>query len=650
MAINEVSLVRGVRRLVLRCGSVDVSRYALITAMILALPALTPFQQGNAASEPPSRIVILNPGDPYMPAVLALDQALREAVRARHAGRVEFYSETLDVHRFPRRDLEQGMRALLHEKYDEIEIDVVVAVDGTPLDFAERYGNEIWPGAPIVFHSVPLSFLENRRLGPRTTGSVVRYELEIENLVRFALQVRPGTRRIVLVAGSGDFDRRLVSLAGPTLETLAQSHQVELLVDRSLADTQAELAELPPDATVLFLTMGQDGNGAPHISRDAMTALADASSAPIFSIFETYLDHGVVAGPMVSFAERGRRAGAVVARVLDGEEPAALGVQPAVPSGCIADWRELRRWNIDESLLPDDCDVRFREETVWERYWWQITVAGVVILAQAALIAALLAARYRQRRAELAVQRLRVELTHAGRLATMGEITANVAHEVRQPLSAIFSNAEAAEMLLEAGPENLDEVRGILADIRKDDERANEIIKRLRALLGKQEVHTEPIDLNSTIDEVVLVLESEARARRVQIVRRFDQSLPPAQGDRVHVQQVVLNLLVNAMDAMADLPPGRRRVTVRTALHDDAHAEVAVADRGRGVAPDDLPRLFESFYTTKEHGMGIGLSISRTIIEALGGRIWADAGSTGGATFRFTLPVVGSPPGDVAAR
>lgn len=636
--------MRAVRQKELRARSDIVARHALCAAVILALSALSPLQQGTAVVEPPSRIVILNPGDPYMPAVLALDQALREAVRARHGGRVEFYSETLDVHRFPRRDMEQGMRALLQEKYDEIEIDVVVAVDGTPLDFAERYGSEIWPGAPIVFHSVPLSLLENRRLGPRTTGSVVRYELEIENLVRFVLQVRPDTRRIVLVAGSGDFDRRLVSLAGPTLETLAQSHQVELLVDRSLADTQAEVAELPPDATVLFLTMGQDGNGAPHISRDVMSALAEASSAPIFSIFETYLDHGVVAGPMVSFAERGRRAGAVVARVLDGEEPAALGVQPAVPSGCIADWRELRRWNIDASLLPDDCDLRFREETVWERYWWQITVAGIVILVQAALIVALLVARRRQRRAELAVQQLRVELAHAGRLATLGEITANVAHEVRQPLSAIYSNAEAGEMLLEAGKENFDEVRRILADIRKDDERANEIIKRLRSLLGKQDVHTEPLDLNATIDEVLLVLEAEARARRVQIVRRFDRSLPPVQGDRVHAQQVVLNLLVNAMDAMGDLPPGRRQVTVRTALHDGGHAQVSVADRGHGVAPDDLPRLFDSFYTTKRHGMGIGLSISRTIIEALGGKIWADAGSTGGATFRFTLPLVESPP------
>jgi PAS domain S-box-containing protein len=231
----------------------------------------------------------------------------------------------------------------------------------------------------------------------------------------------------------------------------------------------------------------------------------------------------------------------------------------------------------------------------------------------------------------------REELAHASRLALVGELTASIAHEINQPLGAILSNADAAEMLLESSPPALDQVREILGDIRRDDQRASEVIRRLRALLRKRAMEHQPLDLKEVCSDVVQLVRAEARRRGVTVEFAPAGSLPLVRGDKVHLQQVLLNLVFNGMEAMADVP-GEKRVTVHAALKEEGCAEVAVSDTGPGIPPHRLPRLFDPFFSTKKEGMGLGLSIARSLIEAHGGTIWAENNPDGGATFGFTLP------------
>jgi PAS domain S-box-containing protein len=246
-----------------------------------------------------------------------------------------------------------------------------------------------------------------------------------------------------------------------------------------------------------------------------------------------------------------------------------------------------------------------------------------------------------RKQAEMERARQRNELAHASRLTMVGELTASIAHEINQPLGAILSNAETAEILLESKQPRLGEVQQILADIRRDDVRASEVIRHMRELLRKRELELKPTDLNAVASDVLRLADSEARRRGVEIEKQFVDTLPVVHGDIIYLQQVLLNLVLNGMEAMSESPASNRRLKMRTAYDGKGNVEVAVEDSGPGIPSDRLPRLFESFFTTKTHGMGLGLSIVRSIVEAHGGRIWAENNSSGGACFRFTLPVNG---------
>jgi PAS domain S-box-containing protein len=246
-----------------------------------------------------------------------------------------------------------------------------------------------------------------------------------------------------------------------------------------------------------------------------------------------------------------------------------------------------------------------------------------------------------RKQAEAETLRQRAELAHVARVSTMGELAASVAHELNQPLGAILANAEAADLFLNQSPPALDELRAILVDIRQDDERASEVIRRMRALLRKHELERLPLQINSVVEDVLQVVSGDAALRKIAIGAELAPGLPKILGDRVHLQQVLLNLMLNGMDAMAGEPRERRRLSIRTRSSADGLVELAVVDSGHGIEPEKLPHLFEAFYTTKPNGMGMGLSISRTIIEAHHGRIWAENNAGGGAVFRVALPGIG---------
>ncbi len=246
-----------------------------------------------------------------------------------------------------------------------------------------------------------------------------------------------------------------------------------------------------------------------------------------------------------------------------------------------------------------------------------------------------------RKRAESELQLQRQELSHLNRISAMGELAASLAHELKQPLTAILTNAQAAERFLAADATNPAEVREILQDIVNDDKRAAEVIGRMRQLVKKEEPEFVSFNVEAVIADVALLTHSDAILHNIRVSLAIDSGLPPIRRDRVELQQVLLNLLLNSFDAMMDTPANEREIQVRAKRDGQRFLRVSVRDRGVGLSRDTVNSIFEPFYSTKQNGLGMGLSISRSIIQAHGGQLWARNNSDCGATFSFTVPVEG---------
>ena len=576
-----------------------------------------------------------------------------------------------------------------------------------------------------------------------------------------ALQLQPDARKVVIVLGAAERDRLWGQRVRAAVAQLKTPVEVEYLSGLATAEVQRRVGAL--SRTTIVFTPGYflDGAGNVTIPRQSVEIIAAASSAPVYGPLDTYLGAGIVGGYVAPYEVQTKEAGAIVVSLLNGAKPTEIAPS-TIANVPMVDWRQLRRWGIDERLLPPDTVVRFREPTAWDKHRREISIGIAVLILQAALIAALfferrtrrrtasaleetqeqmnLAARAAglslwvwdaardkimatthswrhadprrqepiafkdvlaaahpadraelQRAAEVALAtgseldveyRLvepdggvrwiaargraemgkdrqlfgvaldvterkvaelrgfedRAALRHMTRVSMLGQLSASIAHQLNQPLAAILGNAEAAQKMLAKERVDLAELRAICDDIVADDTRAAEVIRRLGALYRRGDMKMEELDLNELIRETLDLLRAELLIRHVTPRTELAPALPPIEGGRVELQQVLLNLVLNAADAMRGIGVDYRRLAIRT---EAAGAEVRlyVVDNGTGILRGSLPKVFDAFWSTKPDGMGIGLAICQSIVAGHHGRISATNNAEGGATFCVTLPV-----------
>lgn len=581
-------------------------------------------------------VLVLYSNGRLLPANVEGDRGFREAIGPLDAAKLAPSYEFLDAPRFSGPAFETTFAAYLREKYAAQVPKVIVAVGQDALSFIVRNHDGLFPRIPVVHAGVGHSFV--RSLPPLPADIVgIPADFSFEKTIETALTWHPQARRLVIVTGASSRDRDLELQARSEVTRFARRVQVEFLAGLPTPEVLEALGELGSDAVVFTPGYFSDGDGRVFDPVQSVAAMAAASNAPLYGPFTTFIGVGIVGGSMPSFDAIGRQAGEIFNQLLAGADPSRLQLPEAVPQILHVDWRQLRRWGIDEAMLPSGTIVHFKQPTLLEAYRNEALVFSLVVVLQGALIVGLLIERRRRRAAEDAERAQRDELARASRLAMAGELTGSIAHEINQPLGAILSNADAAELMLESGGERHDELRNILADIRRDDLRASEVVRRLRSLLARHEVEHRPFDLGEAARDVESLLHAEAKERGVTFTMEVEPIPLPMIGDRVHMQQVLINLALNGMDAVADVSEDRRRVNVSVGKPGDDMA-VVVRDRGQGISPEHLPKLFEPFYSTKNGGMGLGLSIARSLVEAQGGRISVESDGSTGSVFTVKLP------------
>jgi signal transduction histidine kinase len=312
------------------------------------------------------------------------------------------------------------------------------------------------------------------------------------------------------------------------------------------------------------------------------------------------------------------------------------GFQPGMRPA--RDGRAVQRWNISEAQPPGGGEVRFRDRDIWVRYRLEAFAVAVLVVLQSALIVGLLYEHRRRREAEELARKEFAELAHMNRLATAGELSASIAHEINQPLAGIVAYAEAGRNWLSRPVPDIAEARDKFEQIVGAGHRAAEVIERIRAFFKKADPVLESLNVNDLVRDVLVLVGADLRRRKVAVELALTEGLPLIRGDRVQLQQVILNLLVNAADAMDSVTDRERRLQVTSRRDGDGDVQVDVQDSGSGVALDDIERVFAPFYTTKAKGMGMGLSISRSLIEAHDGTLKAQRAEPYGMIFSFVLP------------
>jgi PAS domain S-box-containing protein len=675
--------------------------------------------------------------------------------------KVKIFEEFLDQSAFSGPAYEATVETFLREKYAAQPPDALVVGGPIGLDFLLRHRQSLFPGVPIVHVGVDETQLKPLEPLPADVfGRPAGYDMA--GSIQLALRLHPKARRLVVITGASKRDRQWETDARAVLSRIGPRPAVVYLAGLSTDALVRQLHTLS-DADVAFTTgYFTDGAGRNFLLFDAAKIIVAEARAPVYGLFAPFMGTGIVGGSMTDFVALGSEAGTIVKALLDGVPPSRMPLPTGVAAQVEIDWRQVRRWGIDASLIPPGALIHFKEPTLWEEHRNTVLTTLMVLALQAALITALLIERRRRRQtawaleeserrmslaaraagltiwiwdaarekvhvqrkrqapggppqeasigfeqvlqtvhpadrgsldravrsaaashreldveyrvlqpdgdvrwvaargrtaaddethltgvaldvtarktAELQAERDRAALTHMTRVSTMGQLSASIAHQLNQPLAAILGNAEVARAMLAREPVDHAELAEICDDIIDQDTRAAEIISRLSALFRRSEMRFVPLDLNELVVETLELVRTELMTRHVMPLSELDPSLPAVDGDRVQLQQVLLNLVLNAADAMKDTEPSARQLAIRTG-RDGERVQLCVIDNGSGIAPAEIANVFNAFWTTKASGLGVGLAVSQSIIGAHGGTLAVANNADGGATFCAAWPI-----------
>jgi C4-dicarboxylate-specific signal transduction histidine kinase len=640
-------------------------------------------------------------------------------------------------------------------KYSRMKFDTIVAVSFPPSILARELRDRFWPEANLLLVLINEENWANPGPVPRSARVVL--DLDNKETVQSALQMLPDTRRLVVLGGASQRDRRTNGAIVKSIRQIKPDLEIIEATGLSLEEAKARIHSLPDRTIIVVGSFLFEPNGRRLDTPQLVDEFYPVANAPLFADSDMAMGKGIVGGTVMSVQGAAEVVGEQLGQLLKGADPESLPVRE-VKNSFIVDWRQLKRWGISERTLPPDAAVLYRQPTAWEQYRRYILGFLSVLVLLLFLVAFLLLERQRRRteeelnsamleslpglallvnrqgeilrtnqlhheiagegavpntahpgfkyseylhrlvgpedgfagiaaieqviagtrpsattelplavgdrwievraiqlpqqqsgslivhlditqrkQTELERTRSRTEIYHLNRVAAMGQLAASLAHELSQPLAAIMSNAEAAQRF--AGRPNPDmvEIREALDDITRDDKRARSVIQGMRAMLKKEDVAIEPVDLNQVASSVVQMIRNEATLRGMRIELALFPSAVVVKGDQVGLQQVVLNLAGNGLDAMTETSADRC-LTIRTAVAPSV-GTICVIDNGPGVSPELRDKLFQPFFTTKRTGLGMGLSICQSILESLGGRIELTNQNGRGAVFSVSLPL-----------
>jgi signal transduction histidine kinase len=617
-----------------RSQKISTLRSFFALAVLFLLPITIALETSCEAAEP-KRVMMLHSFGLRFKPWSEYAETIRSEINRQSQRPVDFLDHSLVNARVNDEQSETPFVDYLSALYVEHPPDLIIAIGAPAATFVQRHRQRLFAKTPMILTAVDQRRVQYEKLTENDT--VVPVRNDVPALFENILHVLPLTKTIAIVNGASPIERFWTEQVRRELAPLTSRVELKWYNELPFEDILKDAEGLPPYSAIFLVQMAVDASGVVHETGNALNRLSSSANAPIFSYDDSFFGEALVGGPMFSVLEGGRIAAAVAIRILDGEKAGNIRTPTIQYASPKFDWRQMQRWGVSESNLPPGSSIYFRPPNAWEAYRWPILAACTLVALQGALITLLLFERRRRHSAEMESRQRVVELAHVNRFSTAGELAASIAHEINQPLGAILTNTETGKLILQSETPDLVEMNEILTEIWRDNRRASEVIRRLRSYVTKVPFQRQEFDLNDKVFEAFEFLSAQAKSREIKMRSELTKSPLRVNGDPIQLQQVLANLILNAMDAVSDATLVERSVTVRT-VHDRKFAEISIEDTGPGVPPEVVKKIFDPFFSTKENGMGMGLSIVRTIVTAHDGQIQVE--NLNGAVFRVRLPLI----------
>ncbi len=612
-----------------------------ILIVLLLLPSFIP--RNAFASEKTKTIVIFFSLHAGLPAYQNFLEGFRTTFFEEPNENYNLLIEYLDIGRLSDDKYAKYIVELYNEKYKDVDIDLLITVTPGVNQVLKKYGLKALKKSKIISIEFD-SLAADQGLLPSENVTNVIMKLRFIETIQKACNLFPSCKNIFVISGCAPTDKYFESLVRAGSGSLEKKYNLSFISDLSLDSTIKFVSKIPENSVVIVPTFLSDKNGIQFSTPEIIGLLSTNCSSPIFPVFDSFIKReGGVGGYILSFNSLGKETSRIAKEILKGIPMEKIVFNYAGLYQNIFDWRVLKKWGLlNSKVLPSDSIYYYKESDFISEYKWYILAGILFLLLETSLIVYLFKLNVRQKaivKQKIEAENLYRIIVREERLMMLVELTASLSHELSQPLTAILYNTQACLRLLKSEKQDPGQIEDILLKIVKEDKRAGSLISSVRSLMKLEQRDKERVNLNSVIQDTLSIFRSESSKKQIQIINHPPDSPVFVYGDKIQLEQVILIFLNNAGHAIENNDQDNRIIEIFQKI-DKGTVKVSVRDSGTGIEEQIMAKLFKPFVTTKESGFGIGLAVSRSIIENHSGEILAENLPEGGAEFSFKLKIM----------
>lgn len=564
----------------------------------------------------------------------------KDVLREEYGKPFKLSVEYLDVGKFPDLSYQQFLFDRINAKYKNTHLDLIVFVGPSIIPLINNYAAQYLKEIPAISIDFKDPFDQNKSYSINSKTTTILVDVDAKSNFELAFKLFPKNNSVYVISGSAKVDKFLLKIVMSESLEYEKSKKIIFWQDMPMEVLLEKAVQIPNESIIFIPSFTLDSLGTSYNMAEVIRLISQKTNTPIFVLLDTPFEDGAFGGYVSSMKFTGIKIGKATLKILNGEDPQSVNVEDVALNQYMFDGKALKKWNlVNSDLIPDNSIIINEEIDFIDNYKWILLAGTLFLIFQSLLIVNLVRLNKKQKTMTgqiIETENRYRELVREDRLQRMAELTASLSHELNQPLAAILSSAQAGLRFINSNRSDTQTIKEIFQNIVEDDKRAASVISSVRSMMKLEKREKEKVDLNELIREVIKIFSGEAAKKEIKIEVDLLERPVFISADSIQIQQVVLNFIFNAAHSMEDIESDNKLIVINEILNDNS-VTVQVQDYGIGIKEEIKEKIFKPFITTRSKGFGIGLAVSKAIIEAHNGKISAENNPDIGATFSFEL-------------